>query len=218
MQKKWVPLIVSVVAASAIVIASTSFASSPIKLVVNGKTIATDVPPQIIKNRTMVPIRSAGEALGAKVGWNQETRTVTIDRPNSGSDQRQIELLNQWVAAKSPEGAVQTWAEAIKNRNGAVQFAMLAPDLQKKTRKQFESLNWVTGVSSPWVDSFTVSNDGKTGQDQLSYSVLFKLATSTGSAGEGTLKATVRKSDDTWSLIGIQPGKGGESLGITVLP
>ena len=35
------------------------------------------MPPQIINDRTMVPLRAIFEALGASVEWNQETKTVT---------------------------------------------------------------------------------------------------------------------------------------------
>lgn len=37
-----------------------------------------DVPPQIIGDRTLLPIRVICEALGAQVDWNGETNTVTI--------------------------------------------------------------------------------------------------------------------------------------------
>lgn len=45
---------------------------------VNGQKITLDVPPQIINGRTLVPLRFISEALGAKVDWNNKTKTVTI--------------------------------------------------------------------------------------------------------------------------------------------
>jgi hypothetical protein len=48
-----------------------------ISVILNGNTIAFDVQPQIINDRTMVPVRAIFEALGASVDWNEETRTVT---------------------------------------------------------------------------------------------------------------------------------------------
>jgi len=45
---------------------------------VNGQKIALDVPPQIINGRTLVPLRFISEALGAKVDWNNQTKTVSI--------------------------------------------------------------------------------------------------------------------------------------------
>jgi len=39
-----------------------------------------DVPPQIVDNRTLVPLRAISEATGASVEWDEATRTVTIER------------------------------------------------------------------------------------------------------------------------------------------
>ena len=48
-----------------------------IKVVLNGETIKFDVQPQIINDRTMVPLRAIFEALGAEVSWDDATKTVT---------------------------------------------------------------------------------------------------------------------------------------------
>ena len=45
---------------------------------VNGSSSTTDAAPKIVNSRTMLPIRFVAEALGAEVGWNGDTRTVTI--------------------------------------------------------------------------------------------------------------------------------------------
>ena len=52
-------------------------AENDIKVMLDGNALSFDVPPQIINDRTMVPLRAIFEALGASVDWNQETRTVT---------------------------------------------------------------------------------------------------------------------------------------------
>ncbi len=48
------------------------YAAEEITVVINGAVIEFDVPPQIIDDRTMVPVRKAFEALGAKVDWSEE--------------------------------------------------------------------------------------------------------------------------------------------------
>lgn len=42
------------------------------------KSIALDVPAQIVSDRTLIPLRAVSEALGKTVGWDGETRTVSI--------------------------------------------------------------------------------------------------------------------------------------------
>lgn len=44
----------------------------------NGVSVALDQPPVIVGGRTLVPLRFVSEALGAAVGWNGDTRTITI--------------------------------------------------------------------------------------------------------------------------------------------
>lgn len=47
---------------------------------VDGQEITLAVPPQIINNHTMVPVRFISEALGAQVFWDQNSQTVLIVR------------------------------------------------------------------------------------------------------------------------------------------
>ncbi len=63
------------------IFAAAALASNPIKLLVNGQEIVSDVPPQIVDNRTMVPVRWIAEALGAEVEWDEENQVVNINKP-----------------------------------------------------------------------------------------------------------------------------------------
>jgi hypothetical protein len=51
---------------------------------VDGRAVMLDVPASIIGGRTMVPLRFVSEAMGARVDWNNASRTVAI---TSGSGQ-----------------------------------------------------------------------------------------------------------------------------------
>lgn len=58
-------------------------ADAPIQVIYNGDRIsfgAYGQDPTIINNRTMVPLRSIFESMGATVDWNDATRTVTAVR------------------------------------------------------------------------------------------------------------------------------------------
>lgn len=52
---------------------------------VNDKVIILDHPPLIINERTMVPVRFIGQAIGADFSWDNESRTLSIKKtvPNS---------------------------------------------------------------------------------------------------------------------------------------
>jgi uncharacterized repeat protein (TIGR02543 family) len=46
---------------------------------VDGVTKTLDAAPEIVGDRTMVPLRFVAEALGAKLEWDGETQTVTVE-------------------------------------------------------------------------------------------------------------------------------------------
>ena len=58
-------------------------AENDIRVNLNDKTLSFDVLPQIINERTMVPLRAIFEALGASVDWNQETKTIISTKGNT---------------------------------------------------------------------------------------------------------------------------------------
>lgn len=50
----------------------------PIRIIVNGKELHSDVPPFIQDGATYLPARALGEALGAKVNWLSDVQTAII--------------------------------------------------------------------------------------------------------------------------------------------
>ncbi len=52
-------------------------AQQDVKVVLFGQMLQFDVPPQLINGRTMVPLRVIFESIGATVGWDDATQTVT---------------------------------------------------------------------------------------------------------------------------------------------
>ena len=69
---------------------------------------------------------------------------------------QRVSLLESALAPTTPAAVVKAWAEAAKNRNGAVQYMLLCPNLQKANLAQLKELNWVTGVSSPWISGYKI--------------------------------------------------------------
>src|SRR5690606_22692075 len=58
---------------------------------VNGNPAELLYPPQLVKSRTMVPIRFVSEQLGLGVEWRQSSRTILISTPGGA------ELRGVWV-------------------------------------------------------------------------------------------------------------------------
>ena len=55
----------------------------PISVVLNGKEMKFDVPPMLMNDRTMVPLRAIFEALGAKVDYDDTTKKITATLGNT---------------------------------------------------------------------------------------------------------------------------------------
>lgn len=51
-----------------------------IRVFIDGKLLISDVPGMIIEGRTLLPLRSILEALGATIGWDGITRTITATK------------------------------------------------------------------------------------------------------------------------------------------
>ncbi len=61
-------------------ITSNVIAANVIKVKIDGKEQSYEQPPVLINNSTMVPLRGIFETLGAKVLWDNATRTITATK------------------------------------------------------------------------------------------------------------------------------------------
>lgn len=77
MRKRFIGLITGCVLIAGITIGA--FAAGSIQIFVDGRQIKTDVSPRIIQGRTMVPLRTVSEAIGAKVDWDSARQRVVVD-------------------------------------------------------------------------------------------------------------------------------------------
>jgi hypothetical protein len=91
--------------------------------------------------------------------------------------ERRISMLEFALAPTNPKGVATAWAEAAKNRNGAVQYMLLCPELQKANLNTLEGLNWVTGVSSPQIKGYKISAPHQKDQN-WEFDIQYQLAMS----------------------------------------
>ncbi len=75
--KKRVTLIIVALTALLSLIAASASAASEIKVILDGKALSFDVPPRIINDRTLVPLRAIFEGMGATIDYEPVTQTVT---------------------------------------------------------------------------------------------------------------------------------------------
>jgi hypothetical protein len=83
-------------------------ASQNIRLIVNGQEIQTDVPPQLIDGRVMVPARFVAEPLGATVKWDEKNNSVIITSKGAVSDINKVTEKELPESVKFEEATFQT--------------------------------------------------------------------------------------------------------------
>jgi hypothetical protein len=106
------------------------------------------------------------------------------------------------VGACGPEEAARVWAEGLKRRSAAMQYAVMTKALKDKYAKQLEATfpNWVTGVSSPWVQGYEIMEAKMASENEYAYRMLFSTASSSGPAGAWEARLTVVKDGDYWRV------------------
>lgn len=89
-----------------------------------------DVPPQIIGDRTLLPVRAVCEALGATVNWNEGSNTVEITCPEEiiNDKNRDITFFDEF------QSLMKNRIEEIKEQS----------DPQKAAYKDFDSVATIT--------------------------------------------------------------------------
>ena len=53
---------------------------APITIHIDGEYLPCDVAPMVKNNRTLMPMRAAGEVLGATVDWDPTQKTITLSK------------------------------------------------------------------------------------------------------------------------------------------
>ncbi len=121
----------------------TAYASSAIKIFVNDKEIQSDVLPQIINDRVMVPIRFIAEELGADVQWDEHTNSVYIkNEPKIISNL--LEADAKMYPFQETDGSYKGFILEIKGE-----------------RKYFDWENTVNPTYAPKMLYDDINNDGK---------------------------------------------------------
>ena len=78
---------------------AASGGSSEITATIDGRPVYFDVAPQKINGRVMVPLRAIFEGLGAEVGWEDSTQTITGKKADVAVVLR-LMTLRPWSMAK----------------------------------------------------------------------------------------------------------------------
>lgn len=173
-----------------------------VRIFIGGKEVLQPDDAYLVDGRTVAPVRPIAEALGGEVQWDGETRTVNIIKEQFQDEkwnyEMRVSLLEKALSPGSREEAVVKWAEGVKTRNGALEFAVMSPELRQEKLDYFKSCGWVTGTSSPWIESYEISEQPEAMDGIWQYKVEFALKTSTGDAGFTVAEILIKQYEDVW--------------------
>ena len=162
--------------AAALLMAGTN--SLAVDVNVNNTRISFDVEPQIINDRTMVPMRAIFEVLGARVDWDGGTQTVTATR---GADTIKLTIGSPQMtvngSAKILDSApvmtdsrtlvpVRAISEALGSE---VVWNEAAQTVNITDNSTMVNLSAATKYKPAWKTAYSSFLNGKTGNFELIY-------------------------------------------------
>jgi hypothetical protein len=141
-----------------------------VKAMVRGNTYELQSAPVLVNGVTLVPLRFVGEALGANIGWNGDTRTVTL----TTSAKTVILSINSKDAVVGKEPVTMEQPAIIMNDTTMVPLRFVAEQLGQTVtyNNQLQTITLTTDVSiatpvterkklsTPTVDNLIPDPDG----------------------------------------------------------
>ncbi len=82
-------------------------------VILDGKTLSFDVPPQITGSQQLMPVRAIFEAMGATVSWDDNTKTATATK---GSTTVVLPLNSQFAEINDVPYALDAASEIVAGR------------------------------------------------------------------------------------------------------
>ena len=211
MKKKWLVIVSMVVFICGF--AAVAWANEPIKLVVNGQEIKPDVSPQIIGNRTMVPVRWIAEALGANVEWDAQTKTVLITTNNNpekpdNSDQSTITKLVQDLGKNMKNVALLAPEELVSKSIQANYGNLVTPELLSQWQNNSSQAPGRVS-SSPWPERIDIIKMDKLSDSQYQIKAEIIEVTSVemskgGYASKQPVTLQVEKINNNWLITAFK--------------
>ncbi len=103
------------------------------------------------------------------------------------------------------EDTALTWAEGLRVRSAALQYAVMSAPLKDEYARQLNDTapNWVTGVSSPFVSGYQITNTEAISKTLQRITLRFSLATSVGTAGEASAVLDIAQEGSFWRIVHI---------------
>lgn len=166
---------------------------------------------KILKNITAISILTTFISLTAAEKVQVYSKSICVKKDYSEPitvQQRKAQVsffkdaLDEFGAV-SPEQVIELWAKARKTRNGVFMYSVLCDNLKNKLERLWgkaEESFWIIGGSSPWVDSYEITDKKKLKDGSYDVTIKFYWTTSGGSTPPTFDKLHIVKQKDRWCV------------------
>ncbi|MDH6374635.1 hypothetical protein M2444_006494 [Paenibacillus sp. PastF-3] len=101
--------------------------------------------------------------------------------------------------------AAELYGFGLQHRNASIQYSIFSKELKKVMYPQFVELNWVTGVSSPWITKYEVTKETVINPNSEVIEMRIDTATSNGPEPSMLLTISLVKDHNSWVITGVKP-------------
>lgn len=167
--------------------------------IVNGNIVKDGT---VVDGVTYVPIQYFTQVLEENVVFETSSNDKLLIKlySKTGEENGFNNQIFKFELPMTAEDAVNMYAEAVKMRNGAIQYGLLSDELRDEKYNEFKELGFVTGTSSPWVDSYEIENIGDN-----SFKIIFNLRTSVPTDSiTSTVKVKLIQDGEYWRISSIE--------------
>ncbi len=139
--------------------------------------------------------------------------TVTAQPGMVDPYQTRYELLceaTRYTGVIGPEQAATVWATGLQSRSAALQYTVMTAALQEDYARQLDAQgsNWVTGMSSPWVDNFAIYESRQSDDSHTVVSLIFDTMTSAGPDDSYKARLWIVREGEFWRIEKIRQDEG----------
>jgi hypothetical protein len=118
--------------------------------------------------------------------------------PKPAPESRRIILPSAFQAAG-------LYGFGLQNRNASIQYSIFSKEFKKVMYPQFVELNWVTGVSSPWITKYEITKETVINPNSEVIEMRLDYATSNGPEPSTLLTISLIKVHNSWVITGVKP-------------
>lgn len=183
------------------------YAKDPLRIFVENREVKNNGEYIIKDEKVYVSEDALKRDFGFNLFYDKDENKVRVYNMKNISLEGRAKLFEEFTEyyePKTSDEAAELWAKGVKDRNGVFQYVVLNKGLKEKFKTMAEDHgSWVTGFSSPWVESYKVTKK-KVNQSTWEYKIVFKAVTSAPETYTWNATLIISKEDNKWEIIDIQ--------------